>query len=35
MARNRDERCERFVKHRGEGDVGIYCLEEDSGGMGP
>ena len=26
---------ERFVKHRGEGDVGVYCLEEDSGGMGP
>ena len=24
----------RFVKHRGEGNTGIYCLEEDLGGMG-
>ena len=23
------------VKHRGEGDAGIYCLKEDLGGMGP
>ena len=23
-----------FVKCRGEGDVGVYCLEEDPGGMG-
>ena len=35
VARNKDEGCERFVKHRGEGDAGIYCLEEDSEGMGP
>ena len=28
-------KVERFIKHRGEGDAGIYCLEEDLGGMGP
>ena len=34
VARNKYEGYERFVKHRCEGDAGIYCLEEDSGGMG-